>query len=264
MYKYQTQKEKYDRIYKNDVYTDINIPDLKITNNKVISGKRILILGAGTARDTKFLIKNNTVYAVDNSIEAVGFLNKLGIHVIQSDLNNKIDFENKYFDIIIAKDILEHLENPSILGSEIQRLLKPSGYAVIDVPNHFFFSMRLRIIFGNNIIWKTIGHDHTKEFKEWDYMHLRYFTWNGFREFLKVHKLIIIKNFWDFGTLNHYSQPEMGFVYFQNTNKCLLKALKAMWSILNFIFPRSIRSFIVSLSPSFFCASFYVWVKAKK
>jgi len=264
MSRYLTQIEKYDELYKDVVYTNISVPDLKIINNRIVSGKKILILGAGTARDTKFLIKNNTVFAIDYSSEAVKFLKNLGIRAFKSDLNKRINFKEKSFDIIIAKDILEHLENPSILGFEIQRLLKTDGYAVINIPNHFFLPMRLRIMFGKNLIWKTIDHNHTKQFKEWDYMHIKYFTWKGFQEFLKVHKFKIVKNYWDFGTLNHYSQPEMALEYFKNKNKYLLTFLKAVWGIFNFIFPRSIRSFIVSLSPSLFCASFYVWVKVKK
>jgi SAM-dependent methyltransferase len=266
MYKQRSQIDLYDEVYKKDVYTELEVPDYKITGGIDIKNKKILVVGAGTARDVKFLVKNNNIIAADFSISAVKHLKKIGIEAFQADLNNPIKrVKNNSIDIVVAKDILEHLEKPSVLLSEIRRVLKPNGYAVLDVPNHFFLPMRLRLLFGNNLIWKTIDHDHTKDFKEWDYMHKIFFTWNGFKEFIKLHNLKIARNFWDFGTLNHYSQPEMAIIHLENSGKKgMANILKTFWSIVNFVLPRSFRSYLVSLSPSLFCASFYVWVKPNK
>lgn len=264
------QIAKYDVLYKEKEYTEYDVPDYKITNNKVVKNKKILVLGAGTARDIKYLLKDNNVYAVDFSKSSVDFLNKLGIKAYKADLNKKIDvLESKQYDIVIAKDILEHLEEPSILLSEITRVLKPSGYAVVNVPNHFFLPMRLRILFGHNLIWKTIDHNHEKLFDEWNYMHKVFFTWKGFNKFINVHGLKIVKKFFDFGTLNHYSQPELVATHLSNSKskivkKYVSKFVLSVWKVFNFVIPLNFRSVIVSISPSLFCASFYVWVKLKK
>lgn len=266
MYKYKSQIEKYDDVYKKDIYSDFDLPDYKIVGEKVVEHKNILTLGGGTGRDIRYLLKNNKVYAVEYSESAIESLKKLGIKTYKADLNNPIsDIRTSSMDIAIAKDILEHLERPSTLISEIHRVLKPDGYAVIDVPNHFFLPMRLSILFGHNMIWKTFDHSHEKDFKEWDYMHKIFFTWRGFQEFLKVHKMKIIKNYWDLGTLNHYSQPEMVIRYLENTGKgTIAKFLSIAWLVFNFVFPRKLRSYVVSLSPSLFAASFYVWARPKK
>jgi SAM-dependent methyltransferase len=267
MYINKNQIDKYDEIYKQEDYTEFDMPDYKIVSeNMSIENKKILVFGAGTARDIIYLLKDNDVYAVDFSKSSVNFLKKLGIKTILADLNKPVkDLKDKSFDLVIAKDILEHLEEPSILLSEIKRVLKPTGYAVLNVPNHFFLPMRLRILFGHNLIWKTIDHSHRELFKEWDYMHKIFFTWKGFQEFINVHGLKIVRNFWDFGTLNHYSQPEMAIVHLENSNKkSLSNIVTVIWKIFNFVLPRWIRSNIVSISPSLFCASFYVWVKPKK
>lgn len=266
MYTNKNQIDKYDEIYKKEEYTQFDIPDFKITGGKEIKNKKVLVFGAGTARDIKFLIKDNDVYAVDFSKSSVEFLKKLGLKTILADLNKPVNsLKSKDYDLIIAKDILEHMEEPSILLSEIKRVLKPSGYAVLNVPNHFFLPMRLRILFGNNLIWKTIDHSHQELFKEWDYMHKIFFTWSGFQEFIGVHGLKIVRNFWDFGTLNHYSQPEMAIIHLENSNKnSLAKVLTILWKLFNLILPRGFRSYLVSISPALFSASFYVWVKSKK
>ncbi len=259
------QEEKYNQIYKKGEFK-MNLPDYKITNYQTVNNKKILVLGAGTARDVRYLAAENKIIAVDFSMEAVSYLKKLGIEAFKADLDKALKFKSNQFDIIIAKDILEHLITPSILLHEISRLLKSTGYAVIDVPNHFFLPMRIKMLFGGNIIWKTIDHDHTKEFREWNYMHKTFFTWKGFKEFLNTEHLKITKEFFDFGTLNHYSQPEMVFDYVKKSgnNSLLLNLAEKTWKLFNLIFPLKVRSTIVSLSPSLWCASFYVWVKASR
>ncbi len=261
-----TQEKGYDNLYKQDVYLTPDIPDYKITQGRKVKNKKILVLGAGTARDIKYLLGDNDIWAVDNSGQAVKYLKSIGIKAYKLDLDQPLKTIKTTFDIIIAKDILEHLNNPVVLVSEMHRLISVSGYAVINVPNHFYLPMRMRMLFGKNIIWKSLSHDHTKLFEEWNYMHKIFFTWNGFKKLLKTNHLKIYKTFFDFGTLNHYSQPEMVFPYLlanNNNNKNMppIEALKFGWKIFNGIFPLKIRSYIVSLSPSLLCASFYVWVK---
>lgn len=263
------QKEMYEKLYKQEEYLEPDIPDYKITDGSNIKNKKILVLGAGTARDIKYLIGSNEIWAVDFSNQAVKFLKTLGIKAHKLDLNKPLSIINTTFDIVVAKDILEHLNDPSILVGEIRRLLSPSGYAVINVPNHFYLPMRLRLLFGNNIIWKSFFHDHTKLFEEWNYMHKTFFTWKGFKKILKMNHFKIKKTFFDFGTLNHYSQPELVFINLlaKNNNiatRLMVKALKYGWGLFNAVFPLRARSFVVSLSPSLFCASFYVWVKPIK
>lgn len=47
---------------------------------------------------------------------------------------NKTDFENNSWDLIIAVQMLEHNENIFDMGKEIDRILKPGGYFIIDCP----------------------------------------------------------------------------------------------------------------------------------
>lgn len=259
-----SQKQKYNNIYKMKEFA-FNLPDYKITNNKQVKDKRILVLGVGTGRDVRYLVKNNDVYGIDFSSQALKIAKSFGIKVRRSNLDQPLEFKSKAFDIIVAKDILEHLESPLFLAKEIRRVLKDDGYAVINVPNHFFLPFRIRILFGGNMIWRSLGHDHTKLFNEWNYMHKVFFTWGGFKSFIKLSGFKISKTFWDFGTLAHYNQPEMVFKYLQQKlgkdGKLLLFFGKLSWSVFNFFFPKKLRLLLVSLRPGLLCSSFYVWVK---
>lgn len=261
------QEQIYDNLYKHTEYSDFVLDDKKITNGKNVYNKKISVLGAGTSRDIIYLLKGNDVWSYDSSKEAVKNNKRLGITSKLVDLNDPFTKRKiNYFDIVVAKDILEHLNDPSVLMNEIYKMLKSSGYVVINVPNHFYLPMRLRILFGNNLVWKTFYHDHTKDFKEWNYMHKIFFTWKGFNEFVTENNFEIIKTFWDFGTLSHYSQPELISSYMRQSpkyknNKILINVLEKCWQIFNLIIPRSIRSSVVSISPSLFSASFYVWCR---
>ncbi len=52
------------------------------------------------------------------------------------DLNiNKFPFENNTFDTVLAGDIIEHVENPSQLLREINRVLKENGTLLLSAPH---------------------------------------------------------------------------------------------------------------------------------
>lgn len=256
------QKDVYDELYSNKDYEKVSLPDYKITGQENLKDKKILILGIGSARDTKYLAKNNEVWGVDNSKKAISLVKKYGITGILADLDKPIKLKKGYFDIVVAKDILEHLSDPAQMVVQIRGFLKKDGYAVINVPNHFFILFRLRMLFGKGLIWKSPGHDHTKLFKEWNYMHKIFFTWKGFQEFLKEKGFKISKTFWDFGDLSHYSQPETVINYLRqskSTSKFFIRLLDLLWKVFNIILPRDLRSWLVSLSPALLASSFYVW-----
>jgi SAM-dependent methyltransferase len=52
---------------------------------------------------------------------------------IEMDVTN-LQFENEIFDVIICNHVLEHIQNDSKAMSEIFRVLKFSGWAILQVP----------------------------------------------------------------------------------------------------------------------------------
>lgn len=55
---------------------------------------------------------------------------------------NQIPFEDNYFDSILCTEVLEHVQNPSVLVDEMRRVLKPGGKIILTVP----FSARYHYI----------------------------------------------------------------------------------------------------------------------
>ncbi|MBT3408030.1 methyltransferase domain-containing protein [Candidatus Woesearchaeota archaeon] len=65
----------------------------------------------------------------------------------EMNLTNII-FKDNYFDIIICNHVLEHIENDGKAIKELYRVLKPNGWAILQVP----ISENLKNTFENNKI----------------------------------------------------------------------------------------------------------------
>jgi 2-polyprenyl-3-methyl-5-hydroxy-6-metoxy-1,4-benzoquinol methylase len=63
---------------------------------------------------------------------------ELGSNVewIAADLNDCIPCASESFDVIVAAEIIEHLENPRIVARELFRLLRPGGTLLLTTPNN--------------------------------------------------------------------------------------------------------------------------------
>jgi SAM-dependent methyltransferase len=79
----------------------------------------------------KEYIKDNICIDWGNSIHQNKFID------YEFNLNNEIPLDSEQFDTILVTDVLEHIQNPDLLMSEISRLLKPSGKLILTVP--FFY-----------------------------------------------------------------------------------------------------------------------------
>jgi SAM-dependent methyltransferase len=264
------QHAKYESLY-SEADSEYGFPDRKIVD-RILQGRRILSLGCGTGSDIWYLGENALV-GLDYATSGLLVGQRHGLKGVCGDLNanTRLPFVDRCFDIVICKDILEHLLDPLALLGEVRRVLKEDGYAVISVPNHFYLPLRIRILLGHGLRWKTIGHDHRQSYTDWNYMHIRFFTYAGFRQLLKAAALYPEKWFWDLGTLAHYHNPDMWLepqrwkrargLPMSRRGRWGLYLLDPVWKIFNRLFPRSLRSAIVSLAPGLLCAGFYARVR---
>jgi SAM-dependent methyltransferase len=94
------------------------------------------------------------------------------IRFFQHDLNADFLFHEGTYDFVVALMVIEHLFDPFHSFREVHRVLKPGGYALINLPLVTSWKNRLRLLFGKMPVtsrhdWYTIG--------EWDGGHLHYF-----------------------------------------------------------------------------------------
>jgi SAM-dependent methyltransferase len=93
---------------------------------------RVLDLAAGRGELSERLVaRGHDVVAVERYLEQF----RANVPLIDADLNQRWPFEDASFDITMAVEILEHLENPRGFFRELARILKPRGVAVVSTPN---------------------------------------------------------------------------------------------------------------------------------
>ena len=73
---------------------------------------------------------------------------KRGIRVARADLNEAFPYQDETFDVIVANQVIEHLNNTDIFIRELRRILRPQGYAVIATNNLASWHNVLSLVLG--------------------------------------------------------------------------------------------------------------------
>ncbi|HZM77412.1 MAG TPA: class I SAM-dependent methyltransferase [Candidatus Limnocylindrales bacterium] len=95
---------------------------------------RALDVGAAGGGNTRVLRAHGwDALAVEYSDAGVEVARERGLNVIQADARD-LPLEDGSFDLVMAFDILEHIEEDVQAASEFHRVLKPGGHALIAVP----------------------------------------------------------------------------------------------------------------------------------
>lgn len=106
-----------------------------ILSKHVPAPATVLELGAGSgALSMRMADMGYTVTAADAVLD--NFRPHDHIHFLQVDLDEKFsDNFAEQFDVVVAVEIIEHLENPMHVFREVSRLVKPGGMFLMTTPN---------------------------------------------------------------------------------------------------------------------------------
>lgn len=121
--------------------------------------------------------KNINFYGMDASELDITFAEKLrsllNINNITFEIGNieKLPYQDSFFDIVVCSEVLEHMEHAEDFLTEINRVLKNNGIAIISTPNEDNTAIRIRRLFqspdkisGKDILVKepTVQNNDTK------------------------------------------------------------------------------------------------------
>lgn len=148
----------------------------KVTNQKILE------IGAGIGSFCKRYTKANTVFGVDISITALRMCMKNNISPVVSDAI-ALPFKSGSFDLVLIKDVLEHVPLPSLLIAEAERVLKDNGKIYIWVPNIAFIANRISLLLGRFNDYSSI--DETINIIDCEHLH--------FFDHFSLKKLLIAK-----------------------------------------------------------------------
>ena len=164
------------------------IPKVKIVKGRIdfilekCKGKNVLHLGCvdegltikrfkkGQLMHLKLMKVAKEVIGIDISKEGLKFLQEEGINnIIYGDvehLDSIRKLQGKKFDIILASEIIEHLNNPGLFLQSAKKLFSTNTKMIMTVPNAFRITGRIDYIKGYEFVhpdhnywfsWKTLS-----------------------------------------------------------------------------------------------------------
>lgn len=169
---------------------------------------RLLDLGCDDGNWTKELAKKmgigkGNIYGIDLIEQRYKWAIKRGVKVRKSDLNKRFPFRDKYFDVIHANQVIEHIWSLDNFVTETKRVLKDDGYAIICTENlsswHNIFALILGLqpfsltnvsekgAIGNPFVLKAV---EGPKYSTWQ--HTRVLTWRGLRDIFEIHGFEVV------------------------------------------------------------------------
>lgn len=133
-------------------------------------GRRVLDVGCATGYLAEKLTKNDCeVYGIEVDPSATQEAEKHCKEVLLADIEDieELPWPEKFFDVFIYADILEHLKRPDLALLKFRRYLKPDGILIVSLPNIAYWRMRLNML---------LGRFNYEEVGIIDKTHLRFFT----------------------------------------------------------------------------------------
>lgn len=123
---------------------------LNIFSDKKLQGK-IIDLGCGDGALLKRLkekVPQATLYGADLSEKGCELAKPYCYQTKALDFNEKLPYRKNFFDVVIAQEVIEHLQSPDLFLSECRRILKPGGYLLVTTPNILSWTQRILVVLG--------------------------------------------------------------------------------------------------------------------
>jgi SAM-dependent methyltransferase len=114
-------------------------------------------------------------------LSQLGYLQ--GVTLLQADANRRFPFGDGTVDAVAAVAVLEHIFDPYHLVTEVNRILRPGGQFVVEVPNIAWLPRRWELLLGRLPV--------TGDEDGWDGGHLHYFTFHALEQLLRDHGFVI-------------------------------------------------------------------------
>lgn len=149
-----------------------------------IKGRRVLEIGCGNGGVLYTLRRNFAeLYGMEISPArvktAVSTLKGTEARIIEASIEEELDYEDGFFDLVIWADVIEHVMDLWKAMENIRRITAKNGFLITATPNIAKIKARVSLLFGRfpSTAAKNEGFN-VREHELFDAGHLHYFTFS--------------------------------------------------------------------------------------
>ena len=143
--------------------------------------KNVLDIGAGNGTDLQIVKDvniNSNLYALEYYPPNISKLKSQGINVSSINLEkDRFPYDEEYFEVIIANQILEHTKELFWIFHEATRVLRVGGKLIIGVPNLASLHNRVLLMVGKQPTPIKSASAHIRGFTKPDLLHFVNACW---------------------------------------------------------------------------------------
>ena len=164
-----------------------------IISNFIYKDKKIKILdfGAGSGTNISMLTDYGEVHVYEKDKNTVSYLKKKFENFSNVFVLDELD-ENVLFDLVIASDVIEHIENDSEIIKTLSKSLKINGNILITVPAFNSLYTERDKILGH---YRRYNYRTIKQITKNNFQIIKLSYYNFFLFFLSLLLLVLIKVF---------------------------------------------------------------------
>ena len=139
---------RYDSLASEDSLFEIPIRKEYILS-KIGRGKRVLDVGCLGGKLSRLIMdQKNDVFGVEVNPVAAAVAERRGVRVIVANVEQGLPFDDSYFDVVNAGEVVGYLYDTKFFFEEMKRVLKDQGIILFTAPNLNSIENRLRIFSG--------------------------------------------------------------------------------------------------------------------
>ncbi len=151
-------------------------------------------------------VESKKITSADICSEFLADARKYDFKVVKSDFSKKLKFKSSFFDVVLSNQVIEHLFDVDLFVSEIYRILKPGGYAILGTENLAAWYNILPLLMGyqpfiaTNISSKgNIGNPFTLHPTNRVWLdnktvgHVKLFSYQAFIDIFEIHNFTVEK-----------------------------------------------------------------------
>lgn len=118
-------------------------------------------------------IKSKKIYGIDVSITAISLIKeRIPFGIFQVTDASNLPFQDNFFKVVFCLEVLEHVDYPIKVLSEVRRVLTKTGHCFILIPT-------------NNLLFSTIWFLWTLYYSVWRHTHVQSFHNQRLEKLLK-------------------------------------------------------------------------------